>query len=109
MAMRRITKAELDGAFGRFCRAAKSNGFDTDGWGYETGNKTYGVSYKLLTRTNDESYLNPRHYFELSGWGKNYLGMTAREAYDTLHTLIVALENVSYLRDRTLAEIGEQK
>lgn len=45
------------------------------------GSKTYGIAFRLERHTVEGAYGNPPHGLP------DYLGMTKREAFDTLHTI----------------------
>lgn len=79
----RISPKDVEGMFTRCANSAQAVGLDTTGWCYTSGSSTNGQSYKLDAPT-----------LPLSGWGGNYLGSTAREAYDALHFLAMAFEAV---------------
>jgi len=45
------------------------------------GSKTYGIAFRLERHTVEGAYGNPPHGIP------DFLGMTRREAFDTLHTI----------------------
>lgn len=82
--MARITVKDVDGMFMRASAGARRVGIDTAGWSLSRGSKTNGISWKLDGDT-----------IALGGWGHNYLGMTAGEAYDHLWALALAFDAVA--------------
>ena len=84
--MNRVTREELKGSFERYVRALNSLGIHQK-VEMQEGSKTYGNAYRV------------RH---VNGWAtplgtsNGYLGMTRREAVDTLHTLARTIEDVLY-------------
>lgn len=57
----------------------------------DEGSKTYGRAYRLFA--DGAAAL---------GTSNGYLGMTKREAYDTLHTIIRTLDGIHYIQTRRI-------
>jgi hypothetical protein len=84
----RITQADLKGMFDRLIRSAESAGMDNATfWSLHHGNGNTGISYKLLGRRGEG-------VFAING----YLGMTRRDAYDTLHHYCQVFDALRYSR-----------
>ena len=93
----RITNEDLDNMLARYTRALKRLGINTgtsDGTtiGMQRGSKTYGIAFRLFTTGGA---LGSGHH--RPPVGDDYLGMTKREAWDTLATLSRAMEDVAYM------------
>lgn len=73
--------------FERTVRAARSVGLDTHSWYLMPGSRTNGNMWRLFSR--------PGGGTALGGLDRGFLGMTAREARDTLHAFAVAWETVA--------------
>ena len=89
--MERITKADLQNALHGHIQALEACGITYDGVLVLThGSKTYGIAYRL----------NRIPMGETGHWrppvGPDFLGMTAREAYDNLTTRNAVLFDVAY-------------
>ena len=91
--MERITRSDLDHALEAHVRALDACGITYDGrLVIDHGSKTYGRAYRLYHIASGETgHRNPPV-------GGDYLGMTAREAYDNLTTRNSVLFDVAYLR-----------
>lgn len=87
--MNRTTAKMVRGLFtNRVIPAAIAVGLDVTGWTLHEGTSYTGISWKLDM---------PGHQLHI-GFGGNYLGMTAREAYDSLMNLCRAWEIVTEMR-----------
>ncbi|MEV6525003.1 hypothetical protein AB0M43_23905 [Longispora sp. NPDC051575] len=91
--MARTTITHVRAVFRRATAAAEAAGLNVTGWYFEGGSKINGVTWKLHTHNEECTSV------ELSGWGRNFLGWTAQEAYDTLLALAGAWEAVARVRD----------
>lgn len=83
----RTTAKEVDGMFGRVCRAATSAGVDTTDWTLERGSVTYGRAWRIFRR-------DPRTGALHSCGADDYLGSNQREAYTALYGMARAFEMV---------------
>lgn len=103
--MERITRKDLDAMFGRYVRAIEAGGYVRDGYHLtlDIGSKTYGRAYRVYETANRELWGTDNGKGGKYGSGqyeptigRNYLGMTAREAYDALADRAGLLEDVAY-------------
>lgn len=88
----RVTKAELDGAFERYTRAASRLEWTDAPGRYElrVGSKVYGVAYRVWwVLDGTRQLVNP------PGAVDGYLGTTKREAMDALHTMARCFEDAA--------------
>jgi hypothetical protein len=94
----RITQRDLDSMFGRVCRSAASMGIDTKAWYVQGGSANNGIAYRLYQGSQ---------YGGVSGqiMPDGYLGMTKRQAYDTLHTMAQTME---YVNDHVDIDMGSR-
>lgn len=89
-----ITNADLDAMLARYSRALDSVGIqlrEGERLILSTGSKTYGIAFRL----------NVTGFEGTTGHGRppvgdDYLGMTKREAYETLATTCRAMEDIAY-------------
>jgi hypothetical protein len=111
-----ITAADLRNMFARYCRALEAAGMNPpEGFhvGLDEGSKLYGRAFRLyVTGDRVDNPTDGNHYPNGSGHarppaGPDYLGMTKREAYDTLATIAHTLEDVAYARDRREATTND--
>ncbi len=79
---KRTTPNDITAAFDRLTAAARSLGIDTSEFRLHLGNTSTGISWKLDM---------PGHSLRM-GFGGNYLGSTARQAYDALEYMTRAWE-----------------
>jgi hypothetical protein len=79
--------------FDRAVKAAQSVGLDTTGWAVQKGSKTNGIAYRLYSLDSDGGGHSNTPLMS------DYLGATAKEAYNTLAAYAYAWEAVSYIRD----------
>ncbi len=88
----RITTEELNGVLGRYTRAVESLGMlpPSGGFQFQWGSKVNGQAYRLYTNGGSGA----------PGTANGYLGMTRREAWDTLHTIAETLEDVFYFQQQ---------
>lgn len=97
--MDRITNADLDAMLGRYMRALDALGIklgEGERVGLDHGSKTYGIAFRLFT-----TGVLGQHGEGGTGHGRppvgdDYLGMTKREAYDTLTERCRTMEDVAY-------------
>ena len=82
----RITMSQLVDIADRYKRALELNGI-TGEYVFTTGSKTNGVAYRL----HKDGYSAP-------GTIGGYLGMTKKEAADTLYSLALMAEDIHYHR-----------
>jgi hypothetical protein len=82
----RITQRDLDGMMSRLYHNMRTNGIIATGEVImlQPGSKYYGNSYQVWTRINSERARQP--------FGTFHFGFTARECYDRMHAMCVALE-----------------
>lgn len=83
----RVTAPDVRDMFQRTFRAAQSVGLDTHSWYLIPGSAANGRAWKLYSR--------PGGGDALTGLDRGDLGMTAREARETLRILAVAWETVA--------------
>ncbi len=79
----RITNADINGAIERYIRITKTLGFKVEGLTYQQGGPRTDCSYRLYVGGS-----------AAPGTINGYIGETKREAYETIHTLCVAFEDV---------------
>ena len=96
MSTNRITRKDLDGAVKRYADACSHFDMVPEGFhiGLDIGSKTYGRAYRLyvsgdMVRVKGDSGVYRNTYPNGSGHhrppvGCDFVGMTAREAYDTI-------------------------
>lgn len=89
MSMNRISLSDVRGMFGRTVSAARAIGLDTTEWRMHEGSSTNGISWKLDMPGRSLG----------TGFGGNFIGMTAREAYMALQYMARAWEIVAESRD----------
>ena len=90
----RYTRADVAGMLERARQAAQSVGIPgTDRWELHTGSPTNGHAWRLFRRGELDGtgtgLADP-----IPGIDRGYIGWTAKEAYNTLHTLALAWEAV---------------
>lgn len=118
--MERITRSDLDHALEAHVRALDACGITYSGeLRLSTGSKLNGIAYRLyrtyVPYKHDGSELWPGTPFMRNGVavhtghhnppvGSDYLGMTAREAYENLCTRNAVLFDVAYARSLSTAE-----
>jgi hypothetical protein len=88
--MQRITKADLDAVLGRYARALAAHELPYVGLALLVGSKYYGDPYSLRLPDGASPV----------GIPQGYLGFTAREAYNTLMTISVTLEDMAYRNEQ---------
>lgn len=96
--MERVTKEMMNGVLARYVRACESLGIKPPKdhhIAYIEGSKTYGNSYKLVY-VHDKS----GGHHAAPGTTGGYLGMTKREALDSLLTICLTMEDVNYFQSR---------
>ena len=96
----RITNDDLAAMLGRYVRACKQLELIPDGYrvGLDHGSKTYGRAFRVYltgVRADDGSYPNGSGHGRPPA-GSDFLGMTKREAFDTLADRAAVLEDVAY-------------
>lgn len=91
----RITIRHVRAMVGRAVNAARAVGIDTSHWWLQTGSSPNGIAYRLFAGTAESPTVGGT---AVHGLDIGYLGMTAREAYHTLHTLAAAWEEVEHQR-----------
>lgn len=92
--MERITNEDLANMLARYVRALDKLGIslgEGERIGLDHGSKTYGVAFRLFTTGGA---LGTGHH--RPPVGDDFLGMTKREAWETLATLARAMEDVAY-------------
>jgi len=82
----RITTRDLNGMLKRLERNMATHGMLTHSLGYETGSKLNGNSYNIVMGGDRTPF------------GTFHWGFTARDFYDRMHTMCVALEAVTYAK-----------
>lgn len=92
----RTTNADLHIMLARYVRACEALELIPDGHrvGLDYGSKTYGRAFRVYM-SPPGSYAHHR-----PPAGRDYLGMTKREAFDTLADRAAALEDVAYAQER---------
>jgi len=103
MSTNRITRKDLDGAVERYADACKHFDMVPEGFhiGLDIGSKTYGRAYRLYVSgdmvtdpvTGRNTYPNGSGHHG-APVGGDFVGMTAREAYDTITNRCSALWDV---------------
>lgn len=86
--MPHITRKDLEGAVETYAIDAKLSGLPERELHLQIGSKTYGNAYRLMFVSHGGG-LSPA-----PGTGDGYLGMTARDAYETLWTIIRTMRDV---------------
>lgn len=82
--MQRITDSDLDAVLGRYVRACERlEMVPHNGFTLHRGSKTYGNAYRLFTTEGN---------WPAPGTSNGYLGMTKREAHQSLMTMALTLE-----------------
>ena len=78
----RYTKKDVQNAFALLCETAEKVGVKAPGdeWVLQTGSRTYGNAYRIFRVDLPGTGLRDLGFTA----GTGYLGMTAREAWDTL-------------------------
>jgi hypothetical protein len=108
----RITVKDVRALLDSVKRAAISAGIDeASRWHLEVGSKTYGNAWRIWLAHEDYERavrspvgalpedLDPGWSAHYSPIVRDYLGMTAREAFDTLNTLRNAFHAVTWARE----------
>lgn len=90
--MARISVADVRGAWVAYLAAARSAGFDTEGWTLHMGNGNQGVAYRA-TMTGQRPAPGTIH----DGMHNAHLGMTRSDAYTALRHAASALYAVTVL------------
>jgi hypothetical protein len=91
MSQDRISRADLAAMLDTLRTAAIGAGVvEAERWRIDIGSKTYGRAYRLWLKSSDPSRTG--HY---SPAVRDYLGMTAREAHQTMSTLRDAFHAVT--------------
>ena len=96
----RITTRDLDGMLARYVRACERFGLIPDGYrvGLDHGSKYYGRAFRVYLvgiRAEDGSWPNGSGHGHPPA-GRDFIGMTKREAYDTLADRSSVLEDVAH-------------
>lgn len=87
--MHNISANDVKRAFERFVGACERAGFpNTDRYAMSTGSKTYGHAFRVYSVKPESGAHMSIPMVESMG----YIGMTKREAYETLHTLARAID-----------------
>lgn len=89
--MSTITIADVRYAFERLCKVYDYHDLLNPGefLTLEEGSKTYGRAYRVYLRRPDrDGFCEPRLHH-------NYLGMAKAEAYQTLHSLAIAIDTTA--------------
>lgn len=94
--MNRITRKDLNDAVAIYVNALESHGMLTHPVQLQIGSQTNGIAYRAMFIANESGGLTAA-----PGTSNGYLGMTAREAYDTLWTITRTLQDVAYHRDQS--------
>lgn len=83
----RITKADVEAKFNRLHTLARLVGIaeEDEGWHLQTGSPSNGRAWRMF-RVSDSGSL---HSFY---WTTDYLGWTAKEAFERLDGIIVGIE-----------------
>lgn len=76
----RFTVKDVRTAFGGAAKAAAAAGLDVTGWHLQEGSKMNGIAYRIFRREAGTGGLRDLGFTS----GNGYLGMTAREAHDSL-------------------------
>lgn len=103
----RITTQDLEGVLSRYVRACDRLGLLPDGCfrvGLTYGSKTYGNAFRVYLvriRSEDGSYCCPEDdsYYGPPPAGNDFLGMTKREAFNTLADRARVLEDVARIQN----------
>lgn len=90
----RYTVKTVRGMFDRARIAAAVLGIDSTRWTLQEGSKENGVAFRLFDRLPGETGLRDIH-----GLSNGFLGMTARDATQSLNMLACAWELVAASRD----------
>lgn len=104
----RITTADLTAMLARYVRALDALGIaPDDGWriGLDHGSKLYGRAFRLYVTGAPRPFPGGIDYPNGTGHhnppaGSDFLGMTKREAFDTLADRCRTLEDVAHLQER---------
>lgn len=83
-----VTRNDIDIILARYIRALASNGIEMS-IRIDAGSKANGIAWRIFRA--DTGYSAP-------GTSNGYLGMTKREAWDTLHSLATMAEDMAFLR-----------
>lgn len=89
--MSRVTIVDVRAMLKRAAGAAASVGIDSAHWWIQQGSPSNGQAWRLFSTPPGTSGAGTA----VHGLDRGYLGWSAREAYDTLHTLAVAWEAVA--------------
>lgn len=76
----RITVVDVRTAYVALVKAAQQAGVDTAKWQLQEGSSTYGRAYRIY----DDG-------FGAMGLSQGFLGLTASQAYHTIHTILAVL------------------
>lgn len=79
----RITVVDVRTAYVKLVKATQDFGIDTSKWQLHEGSSTYGRAYRI--------YDDGRSPLGLS---QGFIGLTAQQAYDTIHTMLGVLWTV---------------
>lgn len=89
----RVSKLDVDRQYCRMVEAAKDAGLDVEGWFYQSGSVTYGISWSLGWSVGVGNDI-----VGLPSFG--HIGKTAREAEHFLAGMAAAFESISYAKRR---------
>lgn len=100
--MERITNADLDAMLGRYMRAVNRLGIkleEGERVGLDHGSKTYGIAYRIYTTGVPGIHGEGGTGHGRPPVGDDFLGITKREAYETLAERCRTMEDVAYALD----------
>lgn len=97
----RITVKDVREAFARYQGVCNYYGLHRDGYQLtlQEGSSTYGIGWRVYEVKEDE--IGGGQYEPMIGF--NYLGATAREAWDELNTRARAIDEAIRLRERRMS------
>lgn len=98
----RITNQALDFAVDRYASIMRSQGV-TRKIELQRGSKTYGNAYRLYFIGDADG--NGTGTTGVYGTENGYLGMTKREAYDTLYIIVRAMGDLLYFQEQRNASL----
>lgn len=94
----RVDRQDLEAMFARYVRAVRAFGVMEE-HRLEWGSKVDGRAFRVNSYREGQSGQYPAF-----GVFDGYLGMTKREAYDSLHIIAQALEDVHYHQQQQASE-----
>lgn len=97
-----ITNADLENAVKRYVHIMEREGVNRE-VRLQLGSKVYGIAYRLSFVGDDDG--NGSGHWGAYGTSSGLLGWTKREAFDTLHTICTAMEDLQYLQERRNASL----